>query len=136
MDSAGDFRHLSRAAWPFSRLRLREVIRLSHCCVLLGLLGAFGVLALVFSAVSPEDDDIQQEFVQGNKPEQRVLANYKATREVRNSGPSTVLPARLAQPRPTIRRAVVGRVLSVDEKILGTIVGSRTGDRSPPSKAS
>ncbi len=102
----------------------------------LGLIGAIGLLAFLFSAVSPDDDNIQQESVQGNKQKQLVLANYKATRAVDTFGTSTVPPAPVTQPRPTIRRAVVGRVLSVDESILGTIVSSRIGDRSPPSKSS
>jgi hypothetical protein len=31
-------------------------------------MGALGVLAFVFSAVSPEDDDIQQEGIEVHKP--------------------------------------------------------------------
>jgi hypothetical protein len=110
--------------------------RLGHHCALLGLLSAFGVLAFLFSAFSPDDDDIQQEFVQGNKPTQLVVANHRFTRSVRTVGTSAVLPALVTQPRPTIRRAAVGRVLSVDEKVLETIVSTRTGSRSPPSKSS
>lgn len=117
-------------------MSLRRAIRLSYCCAQLGLLGAVGVLAFLFSAVSPDDDDIQQDFVQGNKAKQLVLVSDKATRELRTFGTRSVLPALLAQPRTTVRRAVLGRILSVDEKILGTIVSSRTGDRSPPSKSS
>jgi hypothetical protein len=109
--------------------------RAMRCCLLLGLLGAIGVLAFLFSAISPDDDDIQQEIVQGDKTKQRALANYKPTREGRALSRSTVLPALLAQLHPTIRRAEVGRVVTVEEKILGTIVSSRTGDRSPPSKS-
>jgi len=109
---------------------------LGHHCALLGLLFAFGVLAFLFSAVSPDDDDIQQQFVQGNKAKQFVLATSKSVPNIRgfriNRVPSALLP-----PRPlSTRCTVIGRVLSVDEKIIGTIVSSRTGDRSPPSKSS
>ncbi len=131
MDAQPSYRQCAVTTLVLSCRRRRR-----YCCARRGLIGAIGVLAFLFSAVSPGDDDIQQEFVQGNKPKQRVLANYKATCELRTFGTSTVPPALVTLPRPTIQRAVVGRVLSVDEKILGTIVSSRTGDRSPPSKSS
>ena len=111
-------------------------MRVSYRCALLGLLVAIGVLALLFSAVSPNDDDIQQEFVQGAKPKQRLLADYKATREVRTLVRSTGSPVLSAQMRTSIGRAVVGAVLIVAEKVPGKIISSRTGNRSPPSKSS
>ena len=132
MDALPSYRQCAIAALPFSRRRHR----LGHHCACLGLIGVLGVLAFLFSAVSPGDDDIQQEFFQGNKAKQFVLATYRSAPNVRgfriNRVPSALLP-----PRPLSTRCnVIRRVLSVDEKILGTIVSSRTGDRSPPSKSS
>jgi hypothetical protein len=130
MDAQPSYRQCALTALVLLCRRRRR-----YYCARWGLIGAIGILAFLFSAVSPDDDDIQQESVQGNKPKQLVLANYKATRAVDTFGTSTVRSALVTQPRPTIRRAVVGRVLSVDESILGTIVSSRIGDRSPPSKS-
>src|SRR6266436_7659303 len=79
-----------------------HTVRLSHCCVRLGLLAAFGFLAFLFSVVSPYDDDIQQEFVQNNKARQLVVANYKA-RELRTSCTGTIPPALSPQTLPAIR---------------------------------
>jgi len=47
-----------------------------YYCARWGLIGVFGVLAFLFSAVSPDDDDIQQEFVQASKSKQFVLAAH------------------------------------------------------------
>jgi hypothetical protein len=41
--------------------------------VVFGLVGVLGVLAFIFSAVSPDDDEIQQEFAQGSKSRQDVV---------------------------------------------------------------
>lgn len=136
MDPPGYLRRMPRAAWPISRYRLRQAIHLSHWCVLLGLLGALGVLALVVSVVSPDDDGIQQECTQGYRLKQFAAANYRAAREVRTLGTSTVRSALLPQGLRIIHCAVSERVLIADKKILGTIFGNRTGDRSPPTTSS
>ena len=91
---------------------------------------------VLFSVVSPGDDDIQQEFVQSNKPKQLILAKYKATREVRTFGTSRGRSALLPPRRLATPCNVIGRV-SIDYKeINGEIFSSRTGSRSPPSKSS
>src|SRR6267143_6865977 len=43
-----------------------------------GLVGVLGVLAFIFSALSAEDDEIQQEFAQGSKTRQCVVRNWKS----------------------------------------------------------
>jgi len=58
MDALPSYRQCAIAALPFSRRRHR----LGHRCACLGLIGVLGVLAFLFSALSPGDDDIQQEF--------------------------------------------------------------------------
>src|SRR6267143_1759934 len=63
MDPIGNVRHPLKAAWPPSRFQLPYTMRLSHGCVLFGLLSTLGLLAFFFSVVSPYDDDVQQEFV-------------------------------------------------------------------------
>ena len=50
---------------------------------LLNLLAAFGVLAFILSAVSPGDDDIQQEFFKSRESKQFAFANYKAVLDIR-----------------------------------------------------
>ena len=95
--------------------------RLGHHCALLGLIGALGVLAFIFSAVSPDDDDIQQEFVQSSKSKQFVLANYKTVSNLCTFLINTVSSA--------IR-------VSIPDKFSARIFTSRTGDRSPPTKSS
>jgi hypothetical protein len=106
-----------------------------YYCARWGLIGLFGVLAFLFSAVSPDDDDIQQEFVQANRSKQFVLATYRSAPNVQGLRIKTVRCA-LVPPRPLSACChVIGRI-SVDYKeINGAILSSRTGDRSPPSES-
>jgi hypothetical protein len=66
---------------------------------LVSLLAALGVLAFIFSAISPIDDGIQQEFFQRSKSKQCVLIDYKAVSNFRTFRICTVHSA-LAPPTP------------------------------------
>jgi hypothetical protein len=101
---------------------------------LLSLLAALGVLAFIFSAISPVDDDIQQEFFQHSKSKQCVLTDYKAVSNFRTFRICTVHSA-LAPPTPQFASYdVTARVSIPGDDIKSSRVCSRTGDRSPPSK--
>jgi hypothetical protein len=63
------------------------------------LLAALGVLAFIFSATCPDDDDIQQKFLQSSKSKQRVVANYKSY---------WPLPWSLTRPRCTSEKSITG----------------------------
>jgi len=133
MDSTGDVHPPLKAAWL--RRQLPYGI-LSQCCVLFGLLTALGLLAFFFSVVSPYDDDVQQEFVQGKKPKQCVVLNCKADCAVHTFATNKVLSALLPQRLLIPCCGVVRHALVPDEEILRRISSSGTGDRSPPSRSS
>jgi hypothetical protein len=135
MDQISNVRHPLKAAWPPSRFQLRYAI-LSHGCVLFGFLITLGLLAFFFSVVSPYDDDVQQEFVQGKKPKQCLVANCKAARAVHTLGTNKGRSALLPQQLLIICCGVVRHALAPDEEILRTISSSEVGDRSPPSRSS
>jgi hypothetical protein len=135
MDQIGDVRLPLKAARPFCRLQLPCAI-LSHGCVLFGFLITLGLLAFFFSVVSPYDDDVQQEFVQGQKSKQCVVANWKAACEVHTFGTNKDRSALLPQRLLIVCCGVVRHALVPDEEILRTISSSEVGDRSPPSRSS
>jgi len=133
MDAVANYPKRAIKAEP---LLLRRPRRLGRYCALVGLLGAFGVLAFVCSATSPNDDDIQQESFLSNKSKQCVLANYKAVSNLRIFRICTVCSA-LASPRPQFAsHCVTARVSVPDDQIEGRVCSSTTGDRSPPAKSS
>ena len=136
MDPIGDVRYPLKAAWPPSRFQLPYALRLSHGCVLFGLLTTLGLLAFFFSVVSPYDDDVQQEFVQGKKPKQCFVLNCKSTGAVHTFGTNKVRSALPPQGLLIISCGVVRHTLVPDEEILRAIACSGTGDRSPPSRSS
>jgi hypothetical protein len=134
MDLIGDVRSPLKAVWPPARLQLPYTKRLSRC-VLFGLLTTLGLLAFCFSVVSPNDDDVQQEFLQSSKSRQCFLANYKTV----SSRTFRICTVRSALSPPTTQFAsydVTARVSAPDDEIKGRICSSRTGDRSPPPKTS
>jgi hypothetical protein len=133
MDPTSDVRHPVKAA------RLRRQLPyaiLSHGCVLFGLLTALGLLAFSFSVVSPYDDDVQQEFIQGKKPKQCVVANCTAACAVHTLGTNKVRSALLPQRLLIMCCGVVRHALVPDDEVLRKISSSGTGDRSPPSRLS
>jgi hypothetical protein len=114
---------------------LRRPRRRGYHRALLGSLAAVGVLAFIFSAASPGDDGLQQEFFLSSKSKQCTLANYKAVSNLRAFRICTV-PTALAPPTPQFVRYYVTARLSVRDNEIKAKVCSRTGDRSPPTKSS
>ena len=107
-----------------------------HYYALLIVLAAFGVLAFIFSAISPNDDDIQQEFFRSCKSKQCVPTNYKTVSTLRTF-PICTVPSALASPTPQFASYNVRARVSVpDDEIKGRTCSTRTGDRSPPTKSS
>jgi hypothetical protein len=101
----------------------------------LSLLAAFGVLAFVFSVISPDDDDIQQEFFQGSKSKQCVRASYKTISSLQTFRICAVYSA-LAQPTPQFAGYYVAALISVpSDEIKSRVCGSRIGERSPPYRS-
>ena len=102
---------------------------------LLCLLAALGVVAFIFSAISPLDDDSQQEFLHGSKPKLSVPAHYQALSNLRTfrirSSPSALTPL---TPQFASYDVTAGFFVRGHE-IKGGVCSSRTGDRSPPSKS-
>src|ERR1700730_1344296 len=130
MDSIGDVRHPVNTAWL--RRQLPYAI-LSRGCVLFGLLTTLGLLAFFLSVVSPYDDDVQQEYVQGKKPKQCVVVNCKSAGAVHTFGTNKVRLALLPRRLLIICCGVMQHALVPGEEILRTISNSGAGDRSPPS---
>ena len=103
---------------------------------LLSLLAALGVLAFVFSATCPDDDDVQQEFLQSNESKQCVLANYRALFNL-STFRIHILPPALAPPTSKIASHYLTAYVSITGNEIKCRVCSRTtGDRSPPTKPS
>jgi hypothetical protein len=103
---------------------------------LFGLAGALGVLAFIFSAVSPEDDDIQQEFAQGPESRQCLVQNCKSITSIRVTLVDPVHFAVVARTLLSFRYTALERVRMPSVKIGAMVFRSRTGDRSPPTRSS
>ena len=114
----------------------RRPRRLGYHWARLGLIGAFGVLAFILSAISATDDDIQQEFVQSSKSKQCVFADYKAVSNLRAFRIYTVRSALVPPPPQFASYDVTVRVSVHDAEIKDRVCSSRTGDRSPPARSS
>jgi hypothetical protein len=100
------------------------------------LLAVLGVLAFLFSVTCPDDDDIQQEFLQSSKSKQCVFANYKALSNLYSFW-IYILPPALALPTPEVASHYLTAYVSVTSNEIKCRVCSRTtGDRSPPTKSS
>ena len=107
----------------------------SHYHAVLSLLAAFGVLAFVFSVISPDDDDIQQDFFQGSKSKQCVRADYNAVSSLQTFRICAVYSA-LAQLTPRFAHYYVAALVAVpSDEIKSRVCGSRTGERSPPYRS-
>lgn len=102
----------------------------------LGLVSVLGVLTFVFSAVSPYDDDIQQEFIQGTNGRQCVVHTCKLACSSRAYLVNPVCCALIPQRLSSFRCFVIEGVFTSNAQIGAAIFGGRTGDRSPPTQSS
>lgn len=95
--------------------------------------GALGALAFVFSAVSPEDDDSQQEFAQSTKTQQCLVRNLQSISTVYAGSSKSVYHAGILRSLPTGDRSFVRPVIPLAAGIGATVLSTRTIGRSPPS---
>jgi hypothetical protein len=127
------------------------VIEFNHCAVatplrgrrssgstrfaIFALVGVLGVLAFIFSAVSADDDEIQQEFALCSKTRQGVVRNWKSIPSVRvtlvNLVHYAVVPRRLL----SVCCSAIERVLIRDVGTAATALPNRTSGRSPPARS-
>jgi hypothetical protein len=98
-----------------------------------GLIGTVGVLALVFSVLSPNDDETQQEFAQGSKIRQCVARNWKSLSSDRSTPVNPVQHVFPGQSLSLSFSSATRRVVISDLKIGATTFRSRTSGRSPPA---
>jgi hypothetical protein len=133
MDSAANRGQRASKAEPwFSRCPPLS----GHRSTLLALLAAFGALAFVFSAISPTDDDIQQEFFRTSKSTQCAFASHRAVSNLRLFQIRAVFSVP-ALPTPQFpSHFATTRVSVPEDEIKGRVCSSRTGDRSPPTASS
>jgi hypothetical protein len=110
--------------------------RSGHRYALLSWLAAFGILAFIFSATSPGDDDIQQEFFKTSRSRHCAFATYNAVSSLPTFRIPTVCSA-LAPPTPQFpSHFAMARVSITGDAILARVRTSKTGDRSPPAVSS
>jgi hypothetical protein len=100
------------------------------------LVGVLGVLAFIFSAVSADDDEIQQEFALGSATRQGVVRDWKSIPSFRvtlaNLVHYAVVPRRLL----SVRCSAIERVFICDIETAATALPNRTSGRSPPTGSS
>ena len=131
MDSAANRGQRASKAEPwFSRCPPRS----GYHSTLLALLAAFGALAFVLSAISPTDDEIQQEFFRTSKSTQFAFASHRAVSDLRLFQIRAVFSAP-ALPTPQFPSHFATARVSVPEDEIKDRV-CRTGDRSPPTASS
>lgn len=95
--------------------------------------GVLGALAFVFSAVSPEDDDFQQEFAQSTKTRQCLVRNLQSISNVYAGGSKSVHDAGILRSLTTVDRSFVRHVIPPAAGIGAIVLSTRTVGRSPPS---
>lgn len=105
-------------------------------CAVFGVVGVLGVLALILSAVSPDDDDIQQEFALVSKTRQCVVRNWKSIPSGRVTFVNLVHYAIVLQRLPSVRCSAIERALICDAETATTAIHNRACGRSPPNKSS
>lgn len=103
---------------------------------LFALAGVLGVLAFVFSAVSPYDDEIQHEFFRRPETRQFVVQNCKLIRDIRISVNGLVPHALARRSLVCFRGASVEQARVFDVEIRAAIFCSQAGSRSPPTRSS
>ena len=95
--------------------------------------GVLGALAFVFSAVSPEDDDFQQEFAQSTKTRQCLVRNLQSISNVYAGSCKSVHHTGILRSLATVDRSFVRHVIPRAAGIGATVLSTRTIGRSPPS---
>src|SRR6266436_6281159 len=98
--------------------RLRQSDRFGRA--LFGVVGTVGVLALLFSALSPKDDEIQQEFAQGSKNRQCVDQNWKSISSDRGTLVNPVQHVFIGRSLPLFCCSASGRLVISHWKIRAT----------------
>ena len=100
------------------------------------MIAAIGVLAFFFSAVSPNDDDIQQEFIQGNKPKQVSVSNHKNGHETPKLGAGRTHLAFASRHSLQVFAGFMRSDFAGDEAASLTRFVSQSIGRAPPTKTS
>ena len=126
---------MSKRDYCASALPLRRT-HASNQYPVFGLVGVLGVLAFIFSAVSPTDDSVQQEYVQGSKGRYCIVRNYKSIHSVHgtlvNPNYGAIVPRSLG----SFCCSAVGSVRIFYIKFDATIFSIPIADRSPPTRSS
>lgn len=117
-----------------SSLRARRSARASSYA-LLACVGLLGVLAFICSVVSPEDDDIQQEFVQATKAGRPLVRDVKSIPTIEIQGKSRVAPVAVLRIPFSVRRFSVELVVVPGFQSRKEIFSRSITGRSPPSQA-
>jgi hypothetical protein len=102
----------------------------------LGLIGVLGVLAFILSAVSPEDDEIQQEFIQGKTKRECVVRNWKSIPSIHSACVNPVHCSVVPRSLSSFCCSAIGPARVSEVKPGATVFCSRIGGRSPPTGVS
>jgi hypothetical protein len=98
----------------------------------LRVIGVLGILAFIFSVVSPYDDAIQQEFIQG-KNRHFAVQNWKSTPCASSTRSSSNQQAVVSQGAAPFYCFQVGLALNYYVYTSTTVLLSRPAGRSPPA---
>lgn len=115
----------------------QPILRSAHASQypVFGLIGVLGVLAFIFSVVSPTDDSVQQECVQGSKNRHGIAESFKWIPYIRGTLVGANPCAIVLRSLGSFWGSAVGSVRIFDVKVDAPIFFSRIADRSPPSKS-
>jgi hypothetical protein len=133
MDAEANYHRRTIKAAPMLLWALRRLGRSSTPLIFLA---AFGVLAFIFSATVPDDDDIQQECLQSSKSKQCFLVNHKTAtdfptpRIYAGGSVHASLTPQLASYHQT------GLLGLARDHVKDRVCACRMGDRSPPTQPS
>jgi hypothetical protein len=103
---------------------------------LLRLLTILGVLAFIFSAIAPMDDDVQPDFSRRSKSEQCTLRQHNGSFRLRNLRFRVIYSVPAASGVHFSRPFVTARIPIPDVESKAGIRCSRAGERSPPTAQS
>ena len=113
------------AGWMLSRFTVPPRARWVN------LVGAVGILALLYSAVSPDDDAFQQELIRPGTPALTVSAH---TRVAPRRSPADLSIAKLVEAGDPIRVPRTGRSFVIDQPLeLDTHFHAPMSIHSPPA---